>query len=100
LAFHEEWQGKQGRLAQLRVDADQLALDVEALKNAATLSLRTPVEASFSGQVKMKALQVKVNDGAGDKMYTVVLHRYDLVDSAQARTPTPRWIIAEIQSPG
>lgn len=96
-AFHEEWQGRQGRLAQLRADAEQLDLDVEALKNAATLSLRTPVESSFTGQIKVKALKVRVNDGSGDKTYTTVLHRYDLADSAQARTPTPRWIIAEIQ---
>ncbi len=97
--FHKELQERQVRFAQLRADADQLALDVEALKHAATLSLRTPVEASFEGQIKVKALQVRVNDGSGDKTYTIVLHRYDLVDSAQNRTPTPQWIIAEIQSP-
>jgi ABC-type Na+ efflux pump permease subunit len=99
LAFHEELQGRQGRLAQLRADSDQLALDVEALKNAATLSLSTPVEASFEGQIKVKPLQVRVNDGSAVKTYTVVLHRYDLVDKGQNRTPTARWIIAEIQSP-
>jgi hypothetical protein len=99
LAFHEELQGRQGRLAQLRSDADQLALDVEALKNAATLSLSTPVEASFEGQIKVKPLQVRVNDGSADKTYTIVLQRYDLVDKGQNRTPTARWIIAEIQSP-
>ena len=99
LAFHEELQQRQGRLAQLRADADQLALDVEALTNAATLSLSTPVDASFEGQIKVKPLQVRINDGSGDKTYTIVLQRYELVDSGQNRTPTPRWIIAEIQSP-
>ena len=100
LAFHEELQQRQGRLAQLRADADQLALDVEALKNAATLSLSTPVDASFEGQIKVKPLQVRINDGSGDKTYTIVLQRYELVDSGQNRTPTPRWIIAEIQPLG
>jgi hypothetical protein len=97
LAFHEQLQERQKHVAQLEADADQLGLDVEALKNAATLSLRTPVDTSFEGQIKVKPLQVSVNDGSGDKTYTVVLHRYDLVDTAQNRTPTPQWIIAEIQ---
>jgi hypothetical protein len=99
LAFHEELQKRQGLLAQLRADADQLALEVEALKNAATLSLSTPVEATFEGQIKVKPLQVRINDGSADKTYTIVLHRYDLVDKGQNRTPTARWIIAEVQSP-
>ena len=97
LVFHEEWQAKQTQLAQLEVDADQLALDIDALKNAATLSLRTPVDETFEGEIKVKPLQVKINDGSEDKTYTVVLHRYELVSSEQARTPNPQWIIAEIQ---
>ncbi len=96
LVFHEKLQERQKRLAQLEADAEQLALDVEALENAATLSLRTPVDESFEGEVKVKPLQVRVNDGSGDKTYTIVLQRYDLVDTAQNRTPTSQWIIAEI----
>ncbi|HSF17380.1 MAG TPA: hypothetical protein VLK65_17680 [Vicinamibacteria bacterium] len=95
--FHEQRQERLGRLAQLESDAEQLAFDVESLKNAATLSLSTPVDTSFEGQVKMKPLQVRINDGSEDKTYTVVLQRYELVDTGQNRTPTPRWIIAEIQ---
>ena len=95
--FHEQWQEKQAQLAQLEVDADQLTFDVEALKNAATLSLRTPVDVSFEGQIKVKPLQVRINDGSEDKTYTVVLHRYELVDTGQNRTPTPQWIIAAVQ---
>jgi len=95
--FHQELQERQGRLAQLQADSDQLALDVEALKNAATLSLSTPVDTSFEGKIKVKPLQVRVNDGSGDKTYTIVLQRYELVDTEQSRTPTPRWIVAEIQ---
>lgn len=97
LVFHEQLQEQQKQLAQLEVDAAQLALDVEALKNAATISLRTPVDESFEGEVKVKPLQVRVNDGSEDKTYTVLLQRYDLVDTAQGRAPTPQWIIAEIQ---
>ncbi len=97
LTFHEQLQERQGRLAQLQADADQMALDVEALKNAATLSLSTPVDTSFEGQVKVKPLQVKINEGSGDRTYTIVLQRYELVDTKQNRSPTPRWIIAEIQ---
>jgi hypothetical protein len=97
LAFHEQLQEKQTRLAQLQADAEQMALDVEALRKAATLSVSTPVDASFEGQVKVKPIQVKINDGSGDKTYAVVLQRYELVDTGQNRTPTPRWIIAEIQ---
>lgn len=97
LAFHEELQKRQARLAQLQADAEQLALDVEALKNAATLSLSTPVDTSFEGRIKVKPLQVRINDGSGDKTYAIVLHRYELVDTQQNRTPTSRWIIAEIQ---
>jgi hypothetical protein len=96
--FNKELQERQVRLAQLEADADQLALDVEALKNAATLSMSTPVDTSFEGQIKVKPLQVRVNDGSGDKTYTVVLHRYELVRTGQSRTP--RWIIAEIQPQG
>ncbi len=98
--FHQELQERQGRLAQLQADSDQLALDVEALTNAATLSLSTPVDTSFEGKIKVKPLQVRVKDSSGDKSYTVLLHRYELVDTEQSRTPTPRWIIAEIQPHG
>ncbi len=97
LSFHEQLQEKQTRLAQLEVDAEQLALEVEALEKAATMSLSTPVDTSFEGQVKVKPLQVRVNDGSGDKTYAIVLQRYELVDTEQNRTPTARWIIAEIQ---
>jgi hypothetical protein len=97
LTFHEQLQEKQGRLAQLQVDAEQLELEVEALKKAATMSVSTPVDTSFEGQVKVKPIQVKVNDGSGEKTYAIILHRYELVDTKQNRTPTPRWIIAEIQ---
>jgi hypothetical protein len=96
-AFHEELQERQRRLGQLEADAEQLALDVEVLKNAATLSVSTPVDTSFEGKIKVKPLQVKVNDGSADKMYTLVLQRYELTDTEQNRTPTPRWIVAEIQ---
>jgi hypothetical protein len=99
-AFHEQLQERQGRVAQLQADADQLAFDVEALKNAATLSLSTPVDTSFEGQIKVKPLQVRINDGSGDKTYTIVLQRYELVDTGQNRSPNPRWIIAEIQPQG
>jgi hypothetical protein len=95
--FHQQLQERQRRLAQLEADAEQLAFDVEALKNAATLSLSTPVDTSFEGQIKVKPLQVRINDGSADKSYTIVLQRYALVDTGQNRTPTPRWIIAEIQ---
>jgi hypothetical protein len=98
--FHEQLQERQGRVAQLQADAEQLSLDVEALKNAATLSLSTPVDTSFEGQIKVKPLQVRINDGSGDKAYTIVLQRYELVDTGQNRTPTARWIIAEIQPQG
>lgn len=98
LTFHQELQERQTRLAQLQADADQLAFDVEALKNAATLSLGTPVDTSFEGKIKMKPIQVKVSDGSADKTYTVSLQRYEL--AAQTRSPTPRWIIAEIQPQG
>jgi hypothetical protein len=100
LAFHKQLQDRQARLGQLQADADQLALDVEALKSAATLSLSTPVNTSFEGKIKVKPLQVRINNGSGDATYTVVLHRYELVDTDQNRTPTPRWIVAEIQPQG
>ena len=66
-AFNKELQERQGGLAQLQADADQLALDVEALKKAATLSVSTPVDTSFAGTIKVKPLQVKVNEATGDK---------------------------------
>jgi hypothetical protein len=94
--FHEQIQENQRQLAQSEVDAEQLALDVEALKNVATLSLGTPVDENFEGQIKMKPLQVRVNEDT----YTMTLHRYDLVDSRLGRAPTPRWIVAEIQPSG
>ncbi len=96
--FHQELQERQGRMAQLQADSDQLALDVEALTNAATLSLGTPVDTTFEGKIKIKPLQVRINDGSGDKTYTILLQRYEL--TAQNRAPTPRWIIAEIQPQG
>lgn len=96
-AFHEQLQERQGLVAQLEADAEQLAFDVEALKDAATLSLSTPVDGNFEGQIKVKPLQVRINDGSGDETYTVVLQRYELTDTRQERPLRPRWIIAEIQ---
>ncbi len=95
--FHEQLQERQGLLAQLDVDAEQLSLDVQTLKNAATLSLRTPVGEGFEGQIKEKPLQVRINEGSENKTYTVVLQRYELMDTRLNRTPTPRWIVAEIR---
>ena len=95
--FHEQMQERQGSVAQLEVDADQLGLDVRALKDAATLSLRTPVGEGFEGQIKVKPLQVSINEGSENKTYTIVLHRYELMDTRLNRAPTPRWIIAEIR---
>ena len=95
--FHEQLQERQGLLAQLEADVTQLSLDVEALKHAATLSLSTPVDENFEGQIKVKPLQVRVSEGAESKTYTVVLHRYELADTRQNQPLRPRWIIAEIQ---
>jgi len=97
LTFHEQRQEMQGAIAQLEVDGEQLALDVEGLKNAATLSTRTPVDENFEGLVKVKPLQVRINDGSEEKVYTVVLQRYELTDTRLARSPSARWIVAEIQ---
>ena len=96
--FHEQLQGMRGKLAQLEVDAEQLALDVEGLKNAATLSMSTPVDENFEGQIKVKPVQVRINDGSEGKVYTLVLQRYELMDTRLARAPTARWIVAEIST--
>jgi hypothetical protein len=85
-------------VAQLEVDIEQLALDVEALTKAATLSLRTPVNESFEGQITVKPLRVRINEGSGEKTYTVTLQRYDLTDTRQSQSPRPQWIVAEIQA--
>jgi hypothetical protein len=98
--FHEQLQEMQGLVAQLEVDAEQLALDVEGLKHAATLSLSTPVDENFEGRIKVKPLQVRINDGSGDQIYTVVLQRYELTDTRQNQPLRPRWIIAEIEPNG
>ena len=95
--FHEQLQERRGKLAQLEVNVEQLAFDVETLTNAATLSLSTPVDENFEGQVKVKPLQVRINDGSEDKVYTVVLQRYELMDSRLARPLNARWIVAEIR---
>ena len=99
-AFNEQLRAMQTRVGELEAEAEQLGYDVEALRNAASRSLSTPVDASFEGTVKVKPLQVKVNDGSSDKTYTVVLQRYDLVDTKQGRSLTPRWLVAEIQPQG
>jgi hypothetical protein len=96
--FHEQMQERQGLVAQLEVDIEQLALDVEALTKAATLSLRTPVNESFEGQITVKPLRVRINEGSGEKTYTVTLQRYDLTDTRQSQSPRPQWIVAEIQA--
>lgn len=98
--FHEQLQERQGLVAQLEADAEQLAFDIEALQHAATLSLSTPVDDNFEGQIKVKPLQVRINDGSEDETYTVVLQRYELTDTRQERPLRPRWIVAEIQPNG
>ena len=95
--FHEQFQERQGLVAQLEVDAEQLSIDVKTLTDAATLSVRTPVVEGFEGQIKVKPLQVRINEGSENKTYTVVLHRYELTDTRLNRTPTAQWIVAEIR---
>lgn len=97
LAFHEELQARQTRLAELEAEAEQLAFDVDALTDVASRSVATPVNNKFEGQIKVKPVQVKVNDGSGEKTYTFMLHRYDLTDTEQNRALNARWVVAEVQ---
>lgn len=99
-AFNEQLRAMQTRVGELEAEAEQLGYDVEALRNAASRSLSTPVDANFEGTVKVKPLQVKVNDGSSDTTYTVVLQRYELVRTDQNTSLTPRWLVAEVQPQG
>lgn len=98
--FNEKLRAMQTHVGELESEAEQLGYDVEALRNAASRSLSTPVDSSFEGTVKEKPLQVKVNDGSGETTYTVVLQRYELVDTEQGRSLTPRWLVADVQEQG
>lgn len=94
--FGAEWDARIEKQKALEADIRALEDDIDALKNEAGLSINSVVTGSYSGAVKGKEVSLKVNDGSADKMYKVVVKRYELADVEKNITPMSRWIITEI----
>ena len=53
--------------------------------------------ASFKGNVAIKRAKVNVNSASGGKTYTLVLRKYNIVDSDTGLSPVAKWIITDIE---
>jgi len=95
--FQAEWAERMKRQGELEKEVEALDEQLKALRSAAGLSVNTSVNENFVGDVKRKDVRIKVNDGSSEKIYTVELERYDLVDEERNLTPIAKWIIADIQ---
>lgn len=94
--FQAAWQERMARQGALEKEVEALEEQLKALRSVAGLSVNTPVNENFVGDVKTKNVHVQVNDGSGQKTYRIQLERYDLVDQERNLTPIANWIIAKI----
>jgi len=95
--FQVAWEERMEHQGKIEKEVAALNEQAKALRSAAGLSLNTAVNEKFSGDVKEKELQLKVNDGSAEKSYTFTLERYELVDKERNMSPIAHWIITEIK---
>ena len=64
------------------------------------MSLRVSVGDRYDIDVAIKKVRIKVDDGSGEKIYTIELRKYNLADRERNIKPISSRIIADIQEQG
>jgi len=95
--FQAEWEARMEEQKELEEEAERLAKETKALKEAAGLSLNTRVNEKFDGDVLAKKVRLKVSSDSAEKTYTFKLERYVLADKEHNLSPMARWVIADIE---
>lgn len=94
--FQQEWERRleeQNALQEAARTADE---EFQQLKKMARMSCRVGVTEHHEGDVSVKKVNVRVDEGSGPETYTFTLRKFNLVDTENNITPMSNWIITEI----
>lgn len=94
--FGADWESRMEKQKELESALEEIQAEIDALRNAARLSLNSMVTDNYAGAVKGKEVRMRIDDGSGPKDYRVVVKRYELADQENNITPMARWIITDI----
>ncbi len=95
--FQEVWEQKLETQKSLQNKVKEAEEALERERNSIRMSASIPLKNSFKGNVAVKRAKVNVNGGSGAKTYTLVLRKYNIVDSDTGLSPIAKWIITEIE---
>ena len=95
--FQEVWEEKVETQKELQNKVKETEEALERERNSIRMSASIPLKNSFRGDVAVKKAKVNVNGASGAKTYTLVLHKYNIVDSDTGLSPTAKWIVTDIE---
>jgi len=95
--FQAELEARIAAQKELEEKLEKVRQRIIGLRDAAGLSMNTAVNDNFQGDVKGRVVRLKVNDGSEEKIYSIVIRRYELSDPERNLTPMARWIITDIE---
>ena len=95
--FQEVWEQKLETQKNLQNKVKEAHEALERERSSIRMSTSIPLKNSFKGDVAVKRAKVNVNGGSGTKTYTLVLRKYNIVDSKTGLSPVAKWIITEIE---
>ena len=95
--FQEVWEEKLGTQKELEDQVEEAHAELERERDRIRMSTSIPLKGSFEGDVAIKRAKVKVNGESGAKTYTIVLSKYNIVDSDNGLSPISKWIVTEVE---
>jgi hypothetical protein len=95
--FQEVWEQKLETQKELQNEVKEAHEALERERSRIRMSTSIPLKNSFKGNVAIKRAKVNVNSGSGGKTYTLVLRKYNIVDSDTGLSPVAKWIITDIE---
>ncbi len=95
--FQEVWEEKIETQKELQNKVKEAEEALERERNSIRMSASIPLKNSFRGDVAVKKAKVNVNGASGAKTYTLVLRKYNIVDSDTGLSPTAKWILTDIE---
>ncbi len=95
--FQEVWDEKLGTQKELQDQVEEAHAALERERSSIRMSASIPLKNSFKGDVAIKRAKVQVNSESGTKSYTLVLRKYNIVDSDTGLSPVAKWIITEVE---
>lgn len=95
--FQKVWEQKLETQKELENKVTEAENALERERNAIRMSANIPLKDSFKGDVAIKRVKVNVNGGSGAKTYTLVLRKYNIVDSDTGLSPTAKWIVTNVE---